>query len=474
MKRFLDSVVEMGFEKSLAEKALKKFKTFDLAMEHIINGDVDSAPDPSLARPAGTGEAVREAQSSGWACPSCTYANPETALTCEVCGATRPKPVFIPPPPPPPVAVTTTTAVPPVLDPGKGDKPEKEVKADKTKGGGNKGGSKKEHSAFYKEHEAEIAALKDFLLSPRARSHTKSLDDEIQPVLPSEMLTDKQLVDFVAGYVPNVHTMYDHSHTSVARLIPRAYREGLPIFYSMPKLKAHLKHAMQFIFAALYHGEANEPTKRRYVTRLCEAFTSCQPEQARVIDATYGALSGRNMGVKEQVLALVDDQKQRVLDQVVLVIHPEAQSTRVPTLQVPHLESAYSQGVGSVLGLRSMPGAAADADHCKSSVSESELRKVVATFRELFSVEDLLEAVVSDVNQQDDDADRLISRDELAAWAGDPTVNNGFESYTIYYDEDRKEDYNDTKPLEKNEYQPFLSKKVVLNLLTKMFCCCCC
>ena len=74
------------------------------------------------------------------------------------------------------------------------------------------------------------------------------------------------------------------------------------------------------------------------------------------------------------------------------------------------------------------------------------------------------------MNQQNAEDDRLISRDDLLRWAGDETVNHGFDKFSIFYDESvDPAEYNDAKPSEENEYQPFLTRGVALDIFNKIF-----
>lgn len=103
-------------------------------------------------------------------------------------------------------------------------------------------------------------------------------------------------------------------------------------------------------------------------------------------------------------------------------------------------------------------------------LSKGECRDVVQRFYRLFSVFEVIQTFVDDVNQQDEDNDRLISREDLLQWAGDETVNHGFDKFSVFYDEllDPSE-YNDAKPKEENEYQPFLTREVALDIFNKIF-----
>ena len=104
------------------------------------------------------------------------------------------------------------------------------------------------------------------------------------------------------------------------------------------------------------------------------------------------------------------------------------------------------------------------------AVSEEDTKIIKDAFRRMFLIDELCDTLVSDVNQQSKDADRLINRDMLGKWAGDGDVNNGFNSHSIFYDEDNADAYKDLgKPEEENMYQPFLNRQVALEVLKCLF-----
>lgn len=109
-------------------------------------------------------------------------------------------------------------------------------------------------------------------------------------------------------------------------------------------------------------------------------------------------------------------------------------------------------------------------DHCRFQLPDADVKTVSETFRLMFSIDELCDTLVADVNQQSKDADRLVSRDDLGRWAGNVDENNGFNSHSIFYDEDAPDQYKDLgKPLEENLYQPFLNRKVALEMLKALF-----
>jgi len=61
--------------------------------------------------------------------------------------------------------------------------------------------------------------------------------------------------------------------------------------------------------------------------------------------------------------------------------------------------------------------------------------------------------------------------DSLSHWAGDANVNNGFDSYAIFYDEDKADEWPKDLgvPKPENQYKPFLNQKITVKLLEHLF-----
>lgn len=86
--------------------------------------------------------------------------------------------------------------------------------------------------------------------------------------------------------------------------------------------------------------------------------------------------------------------------------------------------------------------------------------------REAFTIHDVAEAIMVDVNQQDPEAQRVVDRDSLAKWASSVP---SFNAHSIYYDETHPKAYKDAKPRPENRYQPFLSLDVAYTILLRAF-----
>ena len=80
-----------------------------------------------------------------------------------------------------------------------------------------------------------------------------------------------------------------------------------------------------------------------------------------------------------------------------------------------------------------------------------------------------LSSLLGDINNQAAHAERLIDRSCIFAWAA--TNMTGNFKHRIFYDEARREEYADLEPQHPtaaNQYEPFLSPVVLVEILIKM------
>jgi len=223
---------------------------------------------------------------------------------------------------------------------------------------------------------------------------------------------------------------------------------------------------MKYIFQKLESQTATK--KKQILKRLVDAYTACQMEQGRVIDAIYGALSNRDLTFKEQVLRLLDVQKDRVLHEVVNFLNPEAWSVPddYPMAQIPHLYSSYAIAIGQKIGLRGTKAARLDVN--ATPVNPQNTTRLHQLYCNMFSVTEFIQSVVNDVNQQGKDADRFLDRDLLGKWAGDEK-GEGWNPFFIYFDTDKNPGTYVGEPTRENEFQPFLNPQTTLLLLKQLF-----
>lgn len=338
-----------------------------------------------------------------------------------------------------------------------------------------------------------LSAEDDRLLSEMLLCPAAATENPAAPVAGSpESFADAQLLDLLRRHVPGVDEMLDRTgRTPVATYVIATYHNGLPSFKDSAPLQAHTIHALRSIFAMVVAEKHGAAVALRSVAA---AFQSCQAEQGRTIDAQFGRLNGRDATFKEQLLALVDQHKQMVMQAAVCTLNPTAaeMGDGAPSKQVPHITSAYLQAVGTEFGFRGVM--AANKDVHAPPLAPVTVARVKDTVRQLFSVAEVVEAFVEDVNQQHEGAERVISRDDLAAYVASPegaaalgaameaqakgskaggrAAAARFDPHSIFYDEASPDasagavgGYGESKPSEANRFQPFLCPRVAVILL---------
>lgn len=311
------------------------------------------------------------------------------------------------------------------------------------------------------------ARLTAFLLSSAASTEKSGATADAQGVANIKELNETEVRETLEKFVPNVAFMLDRTgEVPVSNYIWMSYQHGIPIYRENRAVQQHTIHALRFLFQAAITGKP--PGGADALKRLAEAYQSCQAEQGRMIDTLYGKISGRDAALQDQVLALVDSFKALCLEAVVHKLNPDAagMSDAYPHRQAPHIYSAYLLAVGEELGLRGTRAAMSDYNRPQ----HVNRQQVLEAFKEQWSIRDLAAALVADVNQQAEDAERVIGRDMLAKWAAATAEKSdrSFNAHSIYYDEDRAEEY-EGKPEEGNEYQPFLRCDVAVGVLINLF-----
>eukprot|EP00727_Mastigamoeba_balamuthi_P007163 m51a1_g3067 hypothetical protein (810) ;mRNA; f:3985-7594 len=433
----MDVLLGMGFAPGPCEAALAS-----------ANGDVSAAAEILLSSAAAQESAPQFDAETEWVCPACTLVNSLSLSHCSMCSTPNP----------------ARPAGAGYSDEGEETDEDEEDEEEEDEE------PQAEEEEDDDDDDEPPRPAKRMRLTPRTPPRVDAAAlARAEAAVP--VLGDAEVLRLLRESVPGVDAMLDRlQQNPVPALVLSTYHAGLPMYQRTPAIREHTVRAMRYIFHAA--GALEAAVRRRHLQRVADCFTACQAEQARVIDAVYGALSGRDRGLREQVLALVDEQKQRVFDQVANLLNPAAwrQGDGVPQMQLPHIQTSYKIAVGAELGLRGVEGAAAD--HCAFAVGGEERRRIVELFTKLFSVAELVQTLVDDVNQQSPTADRLVDRDALCKWASsEAVVAAGFVPHSLYYDEERKDEFGDAKPEEANQYQPFLSKAVALRILCLLFDC---
>jgi len=318
-------------------------------------------------------------------------------------------------------------------------------------------------------------AIKDILLSPAVS--TEQVQQNI-PKAPIKNPSREEVEAMLAHYVPSISTMKGRrGRLKVIDLILHTATKGLPSFKGDPTLTNHIKSSLLCIInTCIVHIASKNPDKtttsshKMIIEQLVDAFQACQAVQARVIDTLFGIVSCRDKTLADQILVIVDAQKQKTLNTLVNQVFKKAwtASDKTPQLQVPHLQNGMRQAFGARFGLAGVRAANIDASANKQVATKLK-DMVTKLYEKEFSVDELASALVNDVNRADDASSRIINRDDLAKWAGSPlATDKEFVSHSIFYDEDHKDRYAG-EPVKDQEYQPFLSLDVAMDILYTAF-----
>jgi len=223
------------------------------------------------------------------------------------------------------------------------------------------------------------------------------------------------------------------------------YRNGLPAQAGTPALHRYTRLALRYILYGVSPAGPHSDCSKKVLITLADAFQACQQVQARTIDSLFGSLSGRDTGLKDQLLILVDTVKQQALDAVTLRHHPHCLSPHADMgRQMPHIQSSYVVACGELLGLRGM--AASIADRMRPKLSSAQIAEFVKDYSSSFSTAEVVHTLVRDVNQGAEAADRFVELQALMRWADAASEKLGFDKQGVFYQDDKPELYALTGP----------------------------
>merc|ERR1712194_223420 len=103
-----------------------------------------------------------------------------------------------------------------------------------------------------------------------------------------------------------------------------------------------------------------------------------------------------------------------------------------------------------------------------SEIGSVVVKDMIAELQRDMSVKEWLQTLLADINNQTSSTDRLINRDCIFKWV---QVNMSAEAaHEVFYDDERRAEFagqDPERPTETNQYQPFLSCKVLSDMLLK-------
>lgn len=322
-------------------------------------------------------------------------------------------------------------------------------------------------------------------------------------------LSNTQINQMVLKSVPDASSMKgERGRRRVTDMLSSISQSGL-FMHGPPQspVNAQVIPAIRLIFTKMADLNDNDPKRVEAFTSLAQACQDCQQVQARVILKIYSQITAQETTIDMQLKHSLSSIKEASLDKLITERHggpggmgpPPPNSKHpphcdldhtviTPDMQRAHLTSAYLFVVGDAMGMDGVTAAASDRflsdalanvhsahnlhppQHSRFSHSDTDSvhpslsLRIQKSLVQSMSVKEWISALLSDINNQKDDADRMIDRAKIFHWAS----SQGDFKHRVFYDEDRADEFQDldpSQPLEKNQYEPFLSPLVLVDLL---------
>jgi len=283
------------------------------------------------------------------------------------------------------------------------------------------------------------------------------------------------VAELVEGSVAGVTTMMgQRGERFVTEMLTAWTQVGL-FMHGSPSspLNRLIIPATRHIFAIMASLPPKHPKRVDCLSTLAYACQDCQQVQAREILRIYSDLTSQRASLEGQLKYSLIREKEATLNGYISRKHPKCDldHTQVaPWQQRVHLFSGYVSLVGQEFGMDSLTAAQSDrfASSALQEIGELDAATLLADLRGDMSVKDWLLMLLADINNQAEDADRLIDRDCIFRWAQENMSSEA--AYLVFYDDDRAGEFAMQQPMKPepgNCYQPFLSVKVLVEILKK-------
>lgn len=228
--------------------------------------------------------------------------------------------------------------------------------------------------------------------------------------------------------------------------------------------------AARHIFALMAKLPPQHPKRVDCLTTLALSCQDCQQVQAREILRIFGDLTSQNATLEGQLKYSLVREKEAALNRYISRRHPQCDLDHrqvQPPQQRVHLFSGYVSLIGERFGLDGVVAARSDRflDGALREIGHVDVGALISQLKESMSVKDWLQTLLADINNQAEDADRLVDRACLFEWAHKAM---GEDAHSIFYDPDRADEFAGqvpAEPTEANKFQPFLSCRSLVDIL---------
>lgn len=309
----------------------------------------------------------------------------------------------------------------------------------------------------------------------------------------------KSISHIVLSSLPAARDMKgERDRKPVTRMLTDIYNRGLFMHGSAnSSVNQTIIPAFRHVVGELNKMDSKDKKRVDMIQHLVEACQDCQQVQARVILRMYSDLTCKTQTLEQQLKYSLVRPKEAALHILISKYHaPDCdQSHNIigPERQRAHLLSAYVSLIGNEFGLDGVETAKGDrflnealavvrSVHLhgySSSISSSMLsngdsslkQSIMDELTSSLCVKEWLTDLIGDINNQSPNADRVIDRACIFSWATKNTSLDDDLPHRIFYEESRAEEYKDldpNEPTKDNEYEPFFSPKVLVELLDKM------
>jgi hypothetical protein len=307
---------------------------------------------------------------------------------------------------------------------------------------------------------------------------------EIKTEDPDENIPDnlgRQVSKLLQESVKDVKRMKgQREQRYVTEMVSTIYREGLFTFGG-PRCPANVAviRALRRVIFKCSKLEPKDPTRVSVLTDIAHSCQDCQPVQGRTILRCDSDMCNQSRTLDTQIQYFLLRQKEAAMHSFITMYHPgcDQDHTKVkPWEQRPHLFSAYMVLLGHEFGMDGIDVAKSDrfVDDAIREINQNcwrveEKDMILKILKNQLEVKPFVTNLLADINNQSDNAIRMIDRDCIFDW-----VHKNMslaEAHNVNYYEDRAIEFqhqDPKKPTDKNKYEPFLSLSYLIRILKKM------